>query len=185
MSPYDNDLVKVAANYTTLSPLSFLKRSAEVYPNHTSIIHGKKQFCWRETYERTRRLASALAKHGVTVGDTVAVMAANTPEMYECAFGPAMIGAVVNMLNNRLDPKAIAFCLNHGEAKVLITDTEFSHTINLALEHLNQDIFVIDINDSEYNSDGELLGDLDYEAFLTLGELEYLVDNKLFLNFFF
>ena len=174
MSPYDNDLVKVAANYTTLSPLSFLKRSAEVYPNHTSIIHGKKQFCWRETYERTRRLASALAKHGVTVGDTVAVMAANTPEMYECAFGPAMIGAVVNMLNNRLDPKAIAFCLNHGEAKVLITDTEFSHTINLALEHLNQDIFVIDINDSEYNSDGELLGDLDYEAFLTLGDPQFL-----------
>ncbi|MBO6521513.1 MAG: acyl-CoA synthetase [Rhodospirillales bacterium] len=167
---YDIDLDQTPANYTPLSPLSFIRRTAAVYPNVTSLIHGKRRYTWAETYARCKRLGSALAKRGVKKGDTVAVMASNTPEMYECAFGPAMIGAVVNTLNVRLDGDIIAFSLNHGEADVLITDTEFSPTIKVALEQIGRDILVIDIDDPEYDGEGEKLGEMDYEAFLATGD---------------
>lgn len=167
---YDIDLDQTPANYTPLSPLSFIRRSAAVYPDVTSIIHGKRRYTWKETYARCKRLGSALQKRGVKKGDTVAVMASNTPEMYECAFGPAMIGAVVNTLNVRLDGDIIGFSLNHGEAKVLITDTEFSATIKVALEKIGREIIVIDIDDPEYDGEGEKLGEMDYEAFLGTGD---------------
>ncbi len=167
---YDIDLDQTPANYTPLTPLSFIRRTANVYPDHPSVIHGKRRYTWAETYKRCKKLASALAKRGVKKGDTVAVMASNTPEMYECAFGPAMIGAVVNTLNVRLDGDIIGFSLDHGEANVLITDTEFSSTVKAALEKTSRDILVIDINDSEYDGDGELLGEMDYEAFLATGD---------------
>ncbi len=163
---YDIDLDQTPANYTPLSPLSYIRRTAAVYPDVTSVIHGKRRYTWAETYARCKRLGSALAKRGVKKGDTVAVMASNTPEMYECAFGPAMIGAVVNTLNVRLDGDIIAFSLNHGEAKVLIADTEFSATVKAALEKIDRDIVVIDIDDPEFDGDGEKLGEMDYEAFL-------------------
>ncbi|MCK5778888.1 MAG: acyl-CoA synthetase [Rhodospirillales bacterium] len=178
---YDIDLDQTPANYTPLSPLSFIRRSAAVYPDVTSLIHGKRRYTWKETYARCKRLGSALAKRGIKKGDTVAVMASNTPEMYECAFGPAMIGAVVNTLNVRLDGDIIGFSLNHGEAKVLITDTEFSATIKVALEKIGRDIIVIDIDDPEYDGEGEKLGEMDYEAFLATGDedLEWdLPDNE-------
>ena len=167
---YDIDLDQTPANYTPLSPLSFIRRTANVYPDHPSVIHGKRRYTWAETYKRCKKLGSALAKRGVKKGDTVAVMASNTPEMYECAFGPAMIGAVVNTLNVRLDGDIIGFSLDHGEANVLITDTEFSSTVKAALEKTSRDILVIDINDSEYDGGGELLGEMDYEAFLATGD---------------
>ncbi len=167
---YDIDLDQTPANYTPLSPLSFIRRTAAVYPDVTSLIHGKRRYTWAETYARCKRLGSALAKRGVKKGDTVAVMASNTPEMYECAFGPAMIGAVVNTLNVRLDGDIIAFSLDHGEADVLITDTEFSPTIKAALEKIGRDILVIDIDDPEYDGEGEKLGEMDYEAFLATGD---------------
>lgn len=178
---YDIDLDQTPANYTPLSPLSFIRRSAAVYPDVTSLIHGKRRYTWKETYARCKRLGSALAKRGIKKGDTVAVMASNTPEMYECAFGPAMIGAVVNTLNVRLDGDIIGFSLNHGEAKVLITDREFSATIKVALEKIGRDIIVIDIDDPEYDGEGEKLGEMDYEAFLATGDedLEWdLPDNE-------
>ena len=167
---YDIDLDQTPANYTPLSPLSYIRRTAAVYPDVTSVIHGKRRYTWAETYARCKRLGSALAKRGVKKGDTVAVMASNTPEMYECAFGPAMIGAVVNTLNVRLDGDIIAFSLNHGEAKVLIADTEFSATVKAALEKIDRDIVVIDIDDPEFDGDGEKLGEMDYEAFLQTGD---------------
>ena len=128
-NPYETGLDKNAANYVPLSPTGFLLRSAAVYPNRTAVIHGPRRFTWRETFARCRRLASALAARGVGRGDTVAVMLLNTPEMYECHFGVPMTGAVLNTLNVRLDVPTLAFMLDHAEARVLITDREFSETI--------------------------------------------------------
>ena len=172
---YEQGLERNTANFTPLSPLTFLGRTAAVYPDHASIIHGKKRFTWAETYARCRRLASALAKRGIGPGDTVAVMGANTPEMVEAAFGVPMTGGVLNTLNVRLDAVTITHCLNHGEAKVLITDTEFSGTVKEALAALGRDIAVIDIDDSEAGNDisRERLGEKDYEALLEEGDPEF------------
>lgn len=171
---YEQHLDRNKANYTPLSPLSLLARAADVYPNKTSLIHGSKRFTWGETYSRARRLASALAKRGIGIGDTVAIMGANTPEMYEAAFGVPMTGGVLNTLNVRLDSAAIAFCLNHGEAKVLLTDREFAPTVKRALADLGRDdLVVIDIDDSVAGLDGEMLGETDYESFLEEGDPDY------------
>ena len=180
-SIYELDLNQTTANYTPLTPLSFLERTAAIYPDHVSIVHGAKHFTWSQTYARSRRLASALAGRGIGPGDTVAIMGSNTPETYESAFGPAMIGAVVNMLNVRLDAATIAFILNHGETKLLITDTEFSATVRDTLAKLGRDIIVIDVDDSENRVDGERLGEKDYEAFLDEGNPNFarsLPDNE-------
>src|SRR3954453_11057083 len=123
-SPYDTDLDKCQANYAPLSPLSFLARSASVYPERTAIIHGEQRYSYREFYERARRLASALVKAGIGKGDTVSVMLANTPAMLEAHYGVPMTGAVLNTLNTRLDAPVIAFSLDFAEAKVLNTDKE-------------------------------------------------------------
>ena len=122
-SIYDRDLDRNAANYVALTPLSLIARTAEIWPRQLAVVHGERRYTWAETYARSRRLASALARAGVGKGDTVAVMLANTPEMVECHFGVPMTGGVLNTLNTRLDAEAIAFMLDHGEAKVLITDT--------------------------------------------------------------
>ena len=155
---YEQGLERNTANFTPLSPLTFLGRTAAVYPDHASIIHGKKRFTWAETYARCRRLASALAKRGIGPGDTVAVMGANTPEMVEAAFGVPMSGGVLNTLNVRRDAVTITHCLNPGEAKVLITDTEFSGTVMEALAALGRDIAVIDIDGSAQNRIIQILG---------------------------
>jgi fatty-acyl-CoA synthase len=172
---YEQGLDRNAANYTPLSPLSFIARTAAVYPAGTSVIHGAKRFTWSETYARCRRLAGALAGRGIGYGDTVAIMGANTPEMYEAAFGVPMTGAVLNTLNVRLDAATLAFCLNQGEAKILITDTEFSATVRQALAGLGREITVIDIDDTEAGEDisHERLGEMDYEAFLDEGDADF------------
>src|SRR5262249_18618278 len=139
----------------------------------TAVIHGARRFTWRETYIRCRRLASALSGRGIGVGDTVAAMLSNTPEMIECHFGVPMTGAVLNCLNTRLDASTIAFMLQHGEAKILITDREFSPTISRALESLPNPPQVIDVDDPEYAGPGKRLGQLDYETFLAAGDPEY------------
>ncbi len=168
--PYASGLDKNAANYTPLSPLSFLERTAAVYPQRPSVIHGARRFTWAETYARCRRLASALAARGIGKNDTVAVMLSNTPEMAECHFGVPMAGAVLNTLNTRLDAEAIAFMLDHGEAKVLIADREFSPTVAKALAQSGRALLVIDVDDPEYTGPGERLGSVDYEAFLASGD---------------
>ena len=126
---YNTNLDKNDANFTPLSPLSFLKRTAEVYPDKKSIIHGHREYTWQQTYERSCRLASALASKGIGMGDTVSILAFNTPEIYEAHFGVPMIGAVLNTINIRLDVDTISYILDHGESKVLITDNELSPTI--------------------------------------------------------
>ena len=136
MTPYQQGLAKNPANYAPLTPLSFLPKAAAVFPNRTAVIHGARRFTWPEVYGRARRLASALKQAGVGHGTTVAAMLANTPEMVEMHFGPAMIGAVLNTLNTRLDAEAIAYMLDHGEAKVLVTDREFAPTVERALAGL-------------------------------------------------
>ncbi|MCO5096817.1 MAG: acyl-CoA synthetase [Rhodocyclaceae bacterium] len=170
-NPYSIGLDKNAANYTPLSPLSFIERTATVYPQRISALHGARRFTWAETYARSRRLASALQASGIGKGDTVAAMLSNTPEMLECHFGVPMAGAVLNTLNTRLDAEAIAFMLGHGEAKVLITDREFSPTVAKALA--GRDLLVIDVDDSEYAGPGERLGSVEYEAFLASGDPQF------------
>jgi len=169
-NPYAIGLDKNAANYTPLSPLSFIERTAAVYPQRISVIHGARRYTWGETYARCRRLASALVARGIGKNDTVAVMLSNTPEMLECHFGVPMAGAVLNTLNTRLDAEAIAFMLNHGEAKVLITDREFSPTIAKALAQAGRELLVIDVDDPEYAGPGERVGSIEYEAFLAAGD---------------
>jgi fatty-acyl-CoA synthase len=172
-NPYSVGLDKNAANYTPLSPLSLLARSAYVYPQRVAVIHGDRRLTWREVYERCRRLASALRAHGVGEGDTVAAMLPNIPAMYEAHFGVAMAGAVLNTLNTRLDAEAIAFMLGHGGAKVLITDREFSATIAGALERLPVKPLVIDVDDPQFSGEGSLLGAFEYEEFIAQGDPEF------------
>ena len=162
------------ANHVPLSPLSFIKRTADVFPNRTAIIHGPHTTTWAETYARTRRLASALARHGVQRGQTVAVMAPNTPAMVEAHFGVPMAGAVLCALNIRLDAATIAFILQHGEARVLLSDREFAPTVALALAMIPeaQRPYVVDINDP-LAPPGAAVGQADYEAFLLTGDPAY------------
>ena len=171
---YEQGLERNSANYTPITPLLFLERSAEIYPNKTAVIHGKLRQTWQQTYERCRRLASALQKHGIGLGDTVAVMLPNTPPMVEAHFGIPMAGAVLNALNTRLDPESIAFMLNHGEAKVVIVDPEFSGVMKKALElakkESGRDILVIDVEEKEFDVPGEKIGKLTYEKFLSEGD---------------
>ena len=168
-NPYEIGLEKNAANYVPLTPIGFLVRSAAVYPNRLAVVHGERRYSWREALERCRRLASALAARGVGRGDTVALMAPNIPEAFEAHYGIPMVGAVLNALNIRLDPATIAFILRHGEAKVLIADTEFAPVIAEALALLEQKPIVIDITDA-MGPGGERLGEMDYEEFLATGD---------------
>ena len=168
--PFDTDLDRNPANHVALSPLSFLERSARVYPHRLSIVHGTLRQSWAQTFERCRRLASALQRRGIGAGDTVAAMLPNTPPMFEAHFGVPVTGAVLNTLNTRLDPEAIAFQLDHGEAKVLLTDREFSSTIARALALMTgPKPLVIDVLDAEFEG-GKTLGELDYETFVAEGD---------------
>jgi fatty-acyl-CoA synthase len=168
-NPYEQDLDRTPANYAPLSPLSYLKRTATVYPEHTAVIHGEWRATWAETYARCRRLASALAGLGVGVGDTVSVIAPNVPAIYEAHFGVPMTGAVLNTINTRLDPDAIAFILNHAGSKVLIADRELSDTVERALAQLERRPHVIDIDDP-LAAGGKRLGAMTYEELLAQGD---------------
>ncbi len=170
VNPFETDLGMNPANHAALTPLGFIERTAEVHPRHPSVIHGSRRFTWSETYSRCRRLASALTARGVGDGDTVAIMAANTPELYEAHFGVPMTGAVLNALNTRADPGTLAFSLNHGGARVLITDREFAEVIEPALKQVRREIVVIDIDDPDARVRGASLGEMDYEAFLATGD---------------
>ena len=174
---FEQGLERNSANFTPITPLLFLERSAEIYPNRLAVIHGQLRQTWQQTYDRCRRLASALSKHGIGLGDTVAVMLPNTPPMVEAHFGIPMVGAVLNSLNTRLDPETIAFMLNHGEAKVVIVDPEFSGTMKKALEiakkESGREFLVIDVEEKEFDIPGEKLGKLTYEQLLAEGNPQY------------
>ncbi|QCG97768.1 acyl-CoA synthetase [Azospirillum sp. TSA2s] len=166
VNPYERDLDRNAANFVALTPLTFLERAAAVWPDRLAVVHGPVRRTWAETFGRVRRLAAALANVGIGTGDTVAMLAANTPELFEAHFGVPLAGAVLNAINTRLDAEAIAFILKHGEAKILIVDREFSGVAKKALALLDSPIPVVDIDDPTYTG-GELIGDRDYEAFIS------------------
>jgi len=172
ISPFEENLPKNQANYSPLTPLSFLTRTAEVFPELTAVIHGEIKRNWRETLKRCIRLASALKKKGVVQGTTVSVMAPNVPELLEAHFGVLMTGGVLNALNIRLEAETLAYILEHGESQVLITDREFSPVIKKVLQQLEDPPLIIDIDDPMAEG-GELLGEMDYEAFLKTGDEDF------------
>ncbi|HYD06967.1 MAG TPA: acyl-CoA synthetase, partial [Reyranella sp.] len=185
---FERDLEKNAANFAQLTPLQFLERSASVFPKQPALVHGSRVQSWAETYTRCRRLASALEQVGIGIGDTVAIMAPNIPEMYEAHFGVPMTGGVLNCLNTRLDAAMIAFILDHSEAKVLIVDREFSKVATEALATAKVQPLVIDIDDPEF-PDGVAIGDTTYEEFIATGDADYRWDypgdewNAISLNY--
>lgn len=170
---YDTNLDKNDANFTSLSPLSFLERTAGVYPNRISIVHGHRKYTWSETYKRSRQLASALSNNGIGKNDTVSVLAFNTPEIYEAHFAVPMLGAILNTINIRLDVETISYILDHAETKALITDAELSPTIKQVINKMNKEILIINICDDQaiYPEDaGEKIGEVEYENFLNTGD---------------
>ena len=178
-SMFDQDLPQTPANYAAMTPLTFIERTAQVYPERLAVVHGTgpnalKQ-TWGQTYQRCRQLASALTRAGVGKNDTVAVMLPNTPPMVEAHFGVPMAGAVLNALNTRLDPETVAFMLDHGEAKVIIVDPEFSQTLQkaLALRQSTSPLQVIDVTDALYTGPSQRLGSIDYEAFVASGDADF------------
>ena len=167
---YDTGLERNPANFQPLTPLSFLARAAEIYPDQTAIIHGARRWTYAEFFARAKRLASALARRGIKRGDTVAVVLPNVPAMLEAHYGVAMAGAVLNSINTRMDASIIAFTLDHGEAKVLITDREFSKAVKDAIAICEAKPLVIDYDDPEFTGSGDRLGNLEYEDFLREGD---------------
>ena len=170
---YDNDLDRNAANFQPLTPLTFLARAAEVYPDATAIIHGARSWKYREFHARAKKLASALARRGIKRGDTVSAMLANTPAMIEAHYGVPMAGAVLNTINTRLDAAIVAFGLDHAETKVLIIDREFSKVAKEALALAKVKPLIIDYDDPEFTGAGERLGGIEYEEFLRAGDADF------------
>ncbi|MFN8956265.1 MAG: acyl-CoA synthetase [Burkholderiales bacterium] len=175
VSIFDQDLPQTPANHAPISPLSFIERTAEVYPTRLAIVHGDLRQDWATTYRRCRQLASALAQAGIGKNDTVAVMLPNTPPMVEAHFGIPMAGAVLNAINTRLDPETVAFMLDHGEAKAVIVDPEFAGVMKkaLALRQSTRPLLVMDVEDALYTGATEPLGSLTYEAFVARGDANF------------
>lgn len=172
-TPYDTDLDRNPANFQPLTPLTLLERAAQVFPDHLAVVHGPLRRTYREFYVRARKLASALARRGIARGDTVSAVLANTPAMLECHYGVPMTGAVLNTINTRLDAAVIAFQLDHGGAKVLITDREFSAVVKEALKLAKVKPLVIDYDDPEFAGSGERLGTIEYEEFIKSGDPDF------------
>ncbi len=176
MSNFDTNLDKNSANFVPLSPLSFITRVKDIYPNYDSLVYGKRSYTWLETYNRCIKFASALAKKGITKGSTVSIIAANTPELFEAHYSIPMTGGVINTINTRLDAETIAYILDHSDAKLLITDTQFSPTMKKALQIYAKNIPIIDIHDDQAvfkDGEGEQIGEMTYEEFLQTGNDNY------------
>ena len=177
MNNFSINLDKNNANFVPLTPLTFIERTKDVFPNYESIVYGNRTYTWLETYNRCIKFASALDKHGIGLGDTVSIMAANTPEIFEAHYSIPMTGGVINTINTRLDPETVAYILEHSDAKILITDTQFSPIVKKALEIYGKKIVVIDIDDNQAimkEGEGERLGKWSYEEFLKKGDDNYI-----------
>jgi fatty-acyl-CoA synthase len=172
---FDQDLPRNDANFAAMSPLNFIERTAEVYPDRLAVVHGELRRTWGEVYSRCRQLASALQRAGVVKGDTVAVMLPNTPPMVEAHFGIPMAGAVLNALNTRLDAESVAFMLDHGEAKVVIVDPEFAPVMQqaLALRKASTPLLVLDVEDAVYAGPVHAIGSATYDAFVASGDASF------------
>ena len=176
MSNFDQGLDKNSSNFIPLSPITFLVRAKDVYPDYEALVYGDRKYTWKQVYERSTQFASSLEKQGIGLGDTVSVLAANTPELFEAHYSIPMTGAVINTINIRLDPHTIAYILDHSDAKLFIMDTQFSPTIKKALELVSKKIPIIDIVDDQAQlkeGEGERLGQWTYEEFLELGDSNY------------
>src|SRR4051812_33487536 len=169
---FEQGLARNEANFAPISPLSFIERAAEVYPQRLAVIHGPLRRSWSEVYERCRRLAGALSLRDIGKGDTVAVMLPNTPAMVEAHFGIPMAGAVLNALNTRLDAETIAFMLDHGEARAILVDPEFTGVIDkaLALRKAKSPILVVDVEDAVFSGRVDRIGSITYEELLSEGD---------------
>lgn len=172
-SPFETNLDQCAANYAALTPISYLERSAFVYPNKVATVNGEVRRTWSETLKRCRQLASALKKVGVKKGEAVSIIASNLPEHFEAHFGVPMVGAILNSINTRLDAATVAFILQHAEAKVFLVDKEFAEVATAALATIDNKPLVIGIDDASFEG-GEMIGEMDYEAFIANGDEEYL-----------
>jgi len=174
MSHYDINLDKNDANYIPLSPLSFLDRTKDIYPNYEAIVYESRSYTWGEVYKRCVKFASALDKLGIKTGDTVSIMAFNTPEIFEAHYSIPMVGAVINAINTRLDPNTISYILEHSDAKVLIIDRQFHEVIAKALKNVKNKITIIDIDDKDIDTSSfKKIGELEYESFLNNGDENY------------
>ena len=173
MSHYDTNLDKNKANYVPLSPLTFLERTKDIYPNYEALVYESRSYTWKEVYKRCVKFASALDKLGVKTGDTVSIMAFNTPEIFEAHYSIPMVGAVINAINTRLDPNTISYILQHSDAKVLIVDRQFHDVIEKALKNVKNKITIIDIDDKDVDRNFKKIGELEYESFLSSGDENY------------
>ena len=174
MSHYDNNLDKNEANYVPLSPLTFLERTKDIYPKYEAVVYESRTYTWEDVYKRCVKFASALDKLGIKTGDTVSIMAFNTPEIFEAHYSIPMVGAVINAINTRLDPNTISYILEHSDAKVLIVDRQFHEVIAKALKNIKNKITIIDIDDKDIDTSSfKKIGDLEYESFLSTGDENY------------
>jgi fatty-acyl-CoA synthase len=174
MSHYDKNLDKNEANYVPLSPLTFLERTKDIYPNYEAVVYESRSYTWEEVYKRCVKFASALDKLGVKTGDTVSVMAFNTPEIFEAHYSIPMVGAIINAINTRLDPNTVSYILEHSDAKVLIVDRQFHEVIAKALKNIKKKITIIDIDDKDIDTGSfKKIGELEYESFLNSGDENY------------
>ncbi|MGE8653988.1 acyl-CoA synthetase [Acinetobacter sp. YH12227] len=172
VSAYD-ELPRTPANFVALSPLRYLERAAYIYPDQDAIIHGNRHISWRETYNRCRQFAHQLQQLGIGKNDTVSVLLPNVPAMIEAHFAVPMAGAVLNTLNTRLDAKTIAFMLEHAESKVLLVDPEFAQVATEALALIDQEIFIIDVADVEYEGTANNIGQIEFEEWLAQGDANF------------
>jgi fatty-acyl-CoA synthase len=174
MSYYDKNLDKNEANYVPLSPLTFLERTKDIYPNYEAVVYESRSYTWEEVYKRCVKFASALDKLGIKTGDTVSIMAFNTPEIFEAHYSIPMVGAVINAINTRLDPNTISYILEHSDAKVFIVDRQFHEVIAKVLKNAKNKITIIDIDDKDIDTSSfKKIGDLEYESFLSTGDESY------------
>ncbi len=174
MSVYNKNLDKNKANFVPLTPLSFLQRARDIYPNYEALVYEDRKYSWNDIYKRCVKFASALNKIGIKKGDTVSFLAFNTPEIFEAHYSVPMTGAILNTINIRLDAKTISYILNHSEAKVLVVDRQLHKEVKKALASLNKKITIIDIHDKYADqSKLEKIGDLEYEEFLNTGDENY------------
>ncbi|MDA9077394.1 long-chain-fatty-acid--CoA ligase [Candidatus Pelagibacter sp.] len=174
MSHYNTNLDKNEANYVPLSPLTFLERTKDIYPNYEALVYESRSYTWGEVYKRCVKFASALDRLGVKTGDTVSIMAFNTPEIFEAHYAIPMVGAVINAINTRLDPNTVSYILQHSDAKVLIVDRQFHDVIEKALKNVKNKITIIDIDDQDIDTSSfKKIGELEYESFLNSGDENY------------
>ena len=175
MNNYEQNLDKNDANFVPLTPLTFLERAKDIYPNYEALVYENRSYTWSDVYRRCTKFASALEKIGIGLGDTVSVMAMNTPEIFEAHYSVPMTGAILNTINVRLDAKTVQYILEHSEAKVFIVDRQFHSVISKVMEQLKNKPIIIDIQDDF--ADQSLLkkiGEHEYEDFLNTGDDNYI-----------